>query len=297
VQAAPAVAVPRCPGASAPRTLLSGQPTLESVIVGEDGRLYYTDTGKKAVMVLDRPGATPRVLAADIESPGGMVFEPAGRLVVGYGDGFVTGALGNLVGMAGLVSLDTTTGRRRTLATGLTMANGVARGADAALYASADVGLGIDRIAGGRVQRNWTRIVSSNGLVVDSTGRYLFAAQTFVPAAIRRIEIRNPTRSITWFHAKPLDWTAGLDGMTRDAHDNLFVAANGGQSVWRIGRNRSACALTSKLGLLPARGPSAVAFGTSTGPFAADSLFVVTFSGNILEIPHATDAPPALAGG
>jgi sugar lactone lactonase YvrE len=177
------------------------------------------------------------------------------------------------------------------------MANGVARGPDGTFYASADVGIGIDRVIGANVQRNWARIISSNGIVVDTTGRYLFAAQTFVPAAIQRIDLRDPTNKVTWFHAKPLDWSAGFDGMTRDARDRLFVAANGGQQVWRINRDRTACALTPKLGLFPARGPSAVAFGASTGPFPADSLYVVTFNGRILEIPHATDAPPATGGG
>jgi sugar lactone lactonase YvrE len=304
MQAAPALAVPACPGAATPRTLLTGQPLLESVIVGPDGRLYYTvtdknnnDTDQNAVMVLDFPGATPRVFAGGITGPGGMVFDADGRLVVGYGDSIPTGVLGNLVGKAGLLSIDTQTGARRTLATGLSMANGVARASDGTFYASQDVGLSIDRIRNGVVQQRWATVVSSNGLVIDSTGRYLFAAQTFVPAAIQRIDLTDPTKKLTWFHAKPLDWSAGFDGMTRDARDRLFVAANGGQQVWRINRDRTACALTPKLGLLPAQGPSALAFGAATGPFPADSLYVVTFNGRLLEIPHATDAPPATSPG
>jgi sugar lactone lactonase YvrE len=293
LQASAAHAVQLCPGAAKPRVLLSGQPTLESVIVGPDGRLYYTDTGKNAVMVLDRPGAAPRVLASGISSPGGMVFDGDGRLVVGQGDGFQGGLVGNLVGMAKLISIDTATGQQRVVASGLSMANGVTRGADGTFYASDDVGLGIDRVIGHQVERQWAFIVSSNGLAIDSTERYLFAAQTFVPAEIKRIDLRDPTKKVTWFHAQPLDWSAGFDGITRDARDRLYVAANGGQQVWRINRDRTACAMTPKLGLLPARGPSAVAFGAATGPFPADSLYVVTFNGRVLEIPHATDAPPA----
>jgi sugar lactone lactonase YvrE len=295
--ASSALAVPVCPGAAQPRTLLAGLPSLESVIVGPNGRLYYTDSGKKAVMVLDAPGATPRVFAGGLKGPGGMVFDPDGSLVVGDGDSIAGGLIGNLVGKARLLRFNTQTGGGYTFATGLSMANGVERGPDGSYYASQDVGLSIDRVRYGRVQRRWATVISSNGLVVDSTGRYLFAAQTFVPAAIVRIDLADPAKKFTWFHAKPLDWTAGFDGMTRDALDRLYVAANGGQQVWRINRDRTACALTPKLGLLPAQGPSSLAFGAATGPFPADSLYVVTFDGRLLEIRHATDAPPATSAG
>jgi sugar lactone lactonase YvrE len=291
--AASAAAVPLCPGAAQPRTLLAGQGSLESVIVSPDGRLFYTDTDAQAVMVLDRPGAVPQVFAAGIKGPGGMVFTPDGRLVVGYGDSLATGALGLLLPKAGLLSFDTHTGARRTIATKLTMANGVALAPDGTFYASTDVGLSIDRIKNGQVQRRWATVASSNGLVIDSSARYLLAAQTFIPAQIVRIDRSDPTKKVVWFHAMPLDMAAGFDGMTRDARDRLFVAANGGEQVWRINRDRTGCALTPKLGLLPARGPSAVAFGAATGPFPADSLYAVTFNGRLLEIPHATDAPPA----
>jgi sugar lactone lactonase YvrE len=286
-------AIALCPGAAKPRTLLAGQGSLESVIVSPDGRLFYTDSDAKAVMVLDTPGAAPRVFAAGIKGPGGMVFDTDGRLVVGFGDSIPPGALGVLLPKAGLLSFDTQTGARRTIASRLTMANGVALAPDGTFYASQDVGLAIDRVRGGQVQRRWATVASPNGLVVDTTGRYLFAAQTFVPAAIQRIDLTDPTKKVTWYHAPPLDWAAGFDGMTRDARDRLFVAANGGQQVWRINRERTACALTPRLGLLPAQGPSAVAFGSATGPFPADSLYAVTFNGRVLEIPHATDAPPA----
>jgi gluconolactonase len=286
-------AVALCPGAAKPRTIVSGQGSLESVIVGADGRLYYTDTDANAVMVLDAPGAAPRVFAAGIKGPGGMVFAADGRLVVGYGDSIATAAPGLLLPKAGLLSFDTQTGARRTIATKLTMANGVALAPDGTFYASQDVGVAIDRIRGGQVQRAWATVASPNGLVVDATGRYLFAAQTFVPAAIQRIDLTDPNKKIAWFRASPLDIAAGFDGMTSDARGRLFVAANGGQQVWRINADRTGCALTPRLGLLPAQGPSAVAFGASTGPFPADSLYAVTFNGRVLEIPHATDAPPA----
>ena len=67
--AAPAAAAPPCAG-SPPQvnTLLAGQGVLESVIVSDDGRLFFT--ANDALMRLDRPGGEPRLLTPVIE-PGG----------------------------------------------------------------------------------------------------------------------------------------------------------------------------------------------------------------------------------
>ena len=142
------------------------------------------------------------------------------------------------------------------------MANGVAVGPDGAVYGSNDVGVGIDRVLDGAVTRAWATIASSNGLVVDTTGQYLFAAQTFVPAAISRITLTDPPVVEPWFAAPEADSAAGLDGLTRDARDRLYVAANGGGAVWRVGTDRQACALAH----MPPLGPSAVAFGGAPKP-------------------------------
>ena len=65
-------------------------------------------------------------------------------------------------------------------ATGLTMANGVTRGPDGAVFASNDFGIGVDRVLDGQVELAWAQLPSSNGLVVGSDGETLYAAQTFV---------------------------------------------------------------------------------------------------------------------
>jgi hypothetical protein len=81
--------------------------------------------------------------------------------------------------------------------------------------------------------------------------------------------------------------SAGLDGMTIDQSDRLFSAANGAGQLWRVGPDRSICALARGLLL-----PSAVAFGGG-GAFPATSLYAVTFSGNVVEVPRARPVPPA----
>jgi sugar lactone lactonase YvrE len=283
-----ASAAPTCAQAPHKHTILSGQGTLESVIVDPQGRLFFTATpagGSGRVERVDRPGAAPRVLASGISSPGGMVFDGAGDLLVGFGDGVATGALGNLFPQAGLERLNPDTGAMRPYVTGLAMANGVARGPDGTIYASDDAGIGIDRVRGRTVQNRWATVLSSNGLVVDSSGRYLYAAQTFQPAAIKRIDIAHPSR-VTTFARPPLaDIAAGPDGMTRDADDNLYVAANGYGQIWRVDTRGRVCVLARGV-----QNASAVAFGEGTEGFRAHNLYAVGFGGELVALPHADSA-------
>lgn len=288
--ATPAHAVPDCRGGEPMRTVLSGQGVLESAIGGADGRLYWTDSSANAIMALDGPGdTTPEQVAAPIEEPGGLLLASDGTLVVGSGNGFAQGAAGNVAPQSKLLRVDPATGVVTPFVDGLSMANGLAWGPDGEIYASNDVALGVDRVDGTTVTPRWARVVSSNGLAVDSTGRYLFAAQTFQPPAVVRVDISDPSQTTTYAGGNPEDLFAGLDGMTIDQLDRLFVTANGGGQVWRIGTDGAVCAVARGLLL-----PSAVALGTAAPGepgFPATSLFVVTFSGVVAEIPNARPQP------
>lgn len=285
--APPALAVPDCAGTAPARTVLSGQGSLESVIADDRGGLLYTDSTAAALMRLDRPGGTPRQVAP-LPKPGGLLLEPGGTVIAGSGNGFQEGAIGNVSPMAKLLRIDPRTGRTATIATGLQMANGLARDLDATIYGSDDVGRrGIDRLRRGKVETGWAEVLSANGLAVDRAGRYLFANQTFVPAAIARVDLRDPSKVETFARPGPEDMSAGLDGMTIDQSDRLFAAANGAGQLWRVGTDRSICALARGLLL-----PSAVAFGGG-GAFPVTSLYAVTFSGNVVEVPKARPTPPA----
>jgi sugar lactone lactonase YvrE len=277
-------AAPDCLG-NPPRvkTLLTGQGTLESVIVDRRGQhLFFTsDAG---LLRLDRPQGRPTLLT-QIDSPGGLAFDDEANVIVGYGNSPENGQVGDLTGPSGLLSVDPASGASEVYATGLSMANGVARAPDGSYYASNDFGMNIDRIQNGQTERGWSHVDSGNGLAIDRAGSYLYVAQTFRPAAIQRIDLANPANVTPFFTADPEDIAAGFDGMTRDDDDTLFVAANGGGQIWRIYRDdpSSACVLLRGLPAFP-DGPSAVATGHGRGPFPGRNLYVVAFNGTVLEL-------------
>ena len=75
--------------------------------------------------------------------------------------------------------------------------------------------------------------------------------------------------------------------MTRDDADRLFVAVNALGEVWRIDAPGSACALVR--GIMNA---SAVNWGGGAPGFPARNLYVVGFSGVVVELADVTDRPP-----
>jgi sugar lactone lactonase YvrE len=290
--AAAARTVPYCsPPPAAPRVLRSSLGVLESAIVDNRGRLFVTSQTwdgptRGAVLRLDRPDAEPVAIAEGIASPGGLAFDDHGGLIVGYGNSLPGGLVGNVVGRAGLLRIHPDTTEREVYATGLSMANGVARAADGTIFASDDVGTHIDRVdPHGTVHRRWAKVPSANGLAIDPTGRYLYAAQTFVPAAIRRVDIANPAHVTTYAQPGPSGRAACLDGLAIDAAGRLYVAANGVGQIWRVDTDGTICAIARGL-----RFPSAVALGRGPDGFSDGNLYVVTFSGDIVAVAAAARA-------
>jgi sugar lactone lactonase YvrE len=279
-----ALAVPWCDTRPCVRVLRSGLGVLESAIVDSRGRLFFTsqtyDGLSGAVLRIDHPDADPVKLAGAIASPGGLAFDERGMLIVGFGDSPQGGLTGNLVGLAGLLLLDPDSGERETWITGLGMANGIARAGDGTIFASNDLGTHIDRVdPRGNVQRRWARVASANGLAIDPTGRYLYAAQTFVAAAIKRVEIANPANITTHAQARPLARAAALDGLAVDDAGRLYVAANGAGQIWRVEPDGNIHALARGL-----KCPSAVAIGRGPHGFREGNLYAVTFHGDVIEL-------------
>jgi sugar lactone lactonase YvrE len=296
---AQALAAPPCPSPlPEPNYLVEGETTLESVIVDYRGRLFFTNS--TSVLRLDGREAKPKVLA-EVEEPGGLAFDGDGGLLVGTGNSAGNGSHGDVDGPSSLTKVDPDTGAAKVYATGLSMGNGLVRGPDGSFYASNDFGSNIDRITGGETERGWAKVDSGNGLVIDSSGRYLYAAQTFRPAAIARVDLADPSAVTTYVAADEADMSAGLDGLAIDAADNIFAAANGAGEIWKVPRANDGsaerpCVLLPDLPPFP-DGPSAVAVGVGSGPFGAGNLYAVTFDGNVIELPGTavpSAAPPRL---
>jgi sugar lactone lactonase YvrE len=247
--------------------------SLESVIADDAGRVFYTDSTNRALLRLD-PGATTPVVVAGVREPGGLAFAPDGDLLVGSGNSIPRGLIGNILPHAVVLKIDPDSGVASAYATGVAMANGLATGPDGTLYASDDVGLGIDRISGGRTQHFWAFVLSPNGLVMDPTGQYLYAAQTFVPASVARVHIAS--RRVTTYARPGLgDIAAGYDGIAIDAQGRLFVAANASGEIVRIDPGRAPCRVAAGL-----RSASAVAVH-------GDDVYAVGFSGRLVVLPGA----------
>ena len=282
--ASAALSVPLCDEPPRVRVLRSGLGILESAIVDPRGRLFFTsltwDGPVGAVLRMDHPDAEPVELAHGIMSPGGLAFDDRGMLIAGFGGSVPGGLIGNLVGLAGLLLIDPDTGERRTWATGLEQANGVARAPDGTVFASNDFGTHIDRVdPRGTVHRRWATVPSANGLAVDPGGRYLYAAQFFM-AAIKRVEIADPANVTTYACPGPLALAAGLDGLAIDPTGRcLYVAANSAGQIWRVGPDGKIEALARGL-----KCPSAVAVGHGSGGFCEGNLYAVTVNGDIVEL-------------
>jgi sugar lactone lactonase YvrE len=282
-----ALAVALCEAPPAVRVLCSGLGVLECAIVDPDGRLFLSNQTSHglagSVMRIDHPDAEPVELAAPISSPGGLAFDDSGHLIAGFGDSAYRGLAGNFAGLAGLLRIDPDNGQHTTLVTGLGMANGVARAADGTIFASNDFGTSIDRVdPDRRVHRQWAKVPSANGLAIDSAGRYLYASQTFIPAAIKRVEVASPENITLRAQPPRLARWALLDGLVIDDADRLFVAANGAGQIWRVDPDGTISALARGL-----KCPSMVALGRGSTGFQAANLYVVTFHGDVIELEGA----------
>jgi sugar lactone lactonase YvrE len=284
LSATPALALDDCDSLPKVRVLADEGGALESVGVDAKGHVYFTNADEGELLRLRTDGRPPRVVSSGIDGPGGIIFA-RGKVIVGYGNSLAQGSDGILSPEAGLYEVNPRTGQRRTLASGLQTANGVARG-PGAIYASTGFGTGIDRIQGGEVQLQWSKVPSPNGMVADAAGKSLFANQTLVsPPRIMRVPFGDPGAAQPYFTSTaPEDAAAGLDGLARGNGNTLYAAANGSGAVWRVDGPSAACTL---LHWQPfPKGPSDVAFGRGRG-IPRSSLLVTTFSGQLLELRKA----------
>lgn len=282
IPAAPAAAstLPDCRGSRpAPHDLLSGQGAIESLAFDGRGRLLFTDRTHNALMVLDRRGARPRVLAAGIVDGGGIAFDAKGRIYVGFGNNIANGQAAPAVGNAGLYVVDPRTGRKRVYVRGLSMANGVVRTRNGTFFASDDFKPSLDRVSSRRrVQRAWSSAPFTNGLALGAGERWLYANRSGAPTAILRIDVRTGAFS-TWASPPAADGGAFLYGLTRGSGGTLYAAAFGAGEVWRIDARRRFCVLARGSAAL-----SSVAVSPGRRGFPRHALYAAGYAGKVLEL-------------
>lgn len=277
-----ASAIENCPKMPSVRTIDTQTGKLESIAFDSKGRLFYTALDQGLLLMIPRAGAEPRVVLDGIDGPGGIVMRKDGDVLVGFGNTAAQAADGLLDPEAGLIRVDPDTGKSKVFVEGLQMANGVTRGPGGTIFASTDFATGVDRIQHGEVQLEWATLDSPNGMIVDKGKKHLFVNETFAAVpTIQRMSLDDPPGK-PWFTA-PEAPAAFLDGLTRSPDGTLYAAANGAGDVWRVSGPDDGCVLMDGAPI----GPSALAFGRGKGRFPKHSLFVTTFQGNLLELPHA----------
>lgn len=282
----PPATLPDCTNQPEMNVIADGFGRMESIGFDSKGRLFFTDSEHGQLLMINKAGGTPKVIADGIDAPGGIIFQrKSGRVLVGFGDSASQAGDGTADPEAGILSVDPKTGDVRTKVEGLQMANGIARGPEKTIFASNDITGGIDRVSGGSVELNWAPVPSANGMIADKAKKTLFVNQTLVASAIQRVPFNDPAGAETYWSAPPGDAAGGLDGLTRNGNNSLFAAANGKGEIWRIDGPTNACVLAVR-NPFP-NGPSDVAFGRKGAGFSPQSLFFVTFGGELIELPNA----------
>lgn len=270
------------------KTIKGNLGSLENLEFDGTGGLLLSASGPGAIERLT-PDGTVSTLVPNVNSPGGQ--RVVGRtLYFNTGDGAASGLAGTPDGTLERFDLDAAT--RTTVASGLTMPNGLAILPNGDFVVSRDIGsgTGITRVPVGdpaHPQANWAAIDDQNGMAVDPTGTWLYADQTFTAdSAVYRIRIADPSdKSVVATLAGPTP--KGLDDMTIDPKGVLYLAANGTGEVIRLDPvTKEHCTIATGL-----QNPSSLKFGRGPG-WATDHLYVTAFDGTVRELTPPRGAAP-----
>ncbi|MBF6353316.1 SMP-30/gluconolactonase/LRE family protein [Nocardia higoensis] len=273
----------RCARRQAHRALATQPRTFEAAAFDHSGRLLLSDWLGNRIDVLDAPGATPRTLAT-VEAPGGLAPMPDGTVLAGSGIA-APALLAPAHGFARLMRLDPDNGTLTEYASGLSMGNGVVRAPDGADYTSNDLVPALDRVdPDGTVHRGWYRETTANGLAVSPDGKTLYANVSLGDTRILAIDIESG-EARTHYRPPAGYQNAFRDDLDIDAAGRLYAPLYFAGQVLRVDTDGTACTIASGLTL-----PAGITVGVADSPFAADSVFVTTHAGQVVEIPHAVPA-------
>lgn len=263
------------------KTLKSGLGTLENLEFDGKGGMLLSSTANNAIERL-APNGNVTTLIPNVSAPGGQ--RVIGRtLYFNTGDAAQSGLANTPDGTLQRFNLDTRA--RGTVATGLTMPNGLATLPNGDFVVSRDIGTGtgitrIPRNDPAHPQTSWAKLDDQNGLAVDPTGTWLYADQTFtLDSAVYRIRISNPSDMNAVATLYDSGIPKGLDDMAIDSRGILYIAANAAGQVIRLDpATGKHCTIVSGL-----QNPSSLKFGRGPG-WDPTHLYATGFDGSVREL-------------
>ncbi|AQA02065.1 hypothetical protein BVC93_06045 [Mycobacterium sp. MS1601] len=282
--------IPSCPWAVS--TVKSGLGSLENLAFDGSGAMLLSRTvggaGQLYRLGADGAGAT---LANGLDAPGGITVE-GDTTYFTTGNSLWAGLFG--LGNGAIVELDLSTGATRTVASGLTMPNGMARLPDGSFVVSRNLGLstGLTRVSadGATSSRFAPHLVLTNGVAYDPGRNAVITSLDFSPVStLAIIDAADSHRILQRIDLGlfglvgfPDDLTVGPDGM-------IYLAMDLGPVVRIDPDRRTACRLTPVL-----LGSTSVKFGAGPG-WDAQSLYVTSLAGFVTRLTPGPTSPPHTA--
>ena len=265
----------RCPWTAS--VVASGLGSLENLAFDGSGGMLLSRTDDRAGQIYrmtpDGQGAS---VVPNIAAPGSItVAGPTAYFTTG--NSFASGILGRSDGTIDQVEL--ATGALQTVASGLTMPNGMARLPDGSFVVSRNLGwtTGLSKVsADGKTLTPFAPALTlTNGVAYDSSRNSVITSLDLHPVAtVAIIDLANPD------HIQKLNLGLfGLlgfpDDLTVGADDQIYLAMDGGSVVRLDPDHHTACILSAAL-----PGSTSVRFGAGPG-WDPVSLYVTNLGGAV----------------
>ena len=282
---APATTDAAAPPACTPwtkTTVATGYGLLENIGFDRRGSMLLSESSPAGPgkLVARRANGTKRLVVPDVKGPGGIVVR--GRnIFFNTGNTIASGIIGATDGTLDRVNLKT--GKRTTVARGLSMPNGLIK-IPKGFLVSRDAPVGASTMTlirpNGKQKTYAPAATSTNGMAYDAKRHRLYVDSTFNPTTtISVINTRKPGRAprvITLPGIGPLN---SADDLTLGRDGQLYVALNVAGQVMRVDPDSGAtCVIASGLPFV-----SSVRFGAGKG-WDPKSLYAVTFLGVITKL-------------
>ncbi len=282
------------------RTVAEGLDRIENLEPDRTGGMLISAGPRNAIERITPDGERTTAFSG-VPGPGGLRVRGQTLYAVTNGnlvDGITNSPRGKIE------TFDLQGGARTTYSEGLTAPNGLIFDRDGNAYVSRDAGtfdpsdpwvpnpfsggIGSDMhitkvpaAAPMNPDTTWSDLPDTNGLEVDKSNNWLYAATTFnFNAEVYRVLLDDP--SIVQKVAdlgSATDPINGLDDMTFGKDGNLYITANGTGRIWRLDPiTGERCIIASGL-----RSPTAAKFGRGPG-WPSSHLFVTGWDGKLLEL-------------